>query len=228
MVLEAKRDVGGWICERLDQEFPRVASRLGYAELMLATQSVKWRQGVNPEIAKFPALRVNVAYALRGTGRAKAFQRNRAADVIGIDISFNESLGHIQVLELTDGRALFAYGLADLIAEKYRAVLRQVPRDRYRRQDVFDLDLLITGNETDDEPRAQILDALVRKCHSRHLKPSRTSLDAPEVKERSGVQWNTLALEVGEPPDFEACFTRVSGFYRNLPWSGRARASVQA
>lgn len=27
-----------------------------------------------------------------------------------------------------------------------------------------------------------------------------------------------MELELGEVPDFEGCFMRVSAFYRNLPW----------
>ena len=43
-------------------------------------------------------------------------------------------------------------------------------------------------------------------------------LDNPEIKRRSGDDWQTLELELGEVPDFEDCFARVSQFYRDLPW----------
>lgn len=217
--LQAKGDTGEWICEQLNREFPLTASRLGYEELVLATQSVKWQQGGGPpETAEFPALRVKVAYALRGTNQETALKRGRAAHVIGIDISFNESLGHIQILEITGGQELFAYGLADLIAEKYRAVLQQVPRNRNRRQDIFDLDLLIASHEIGDQLRGQILETMIGKCRSRHLEPAPASLEDPEIRERSGREWEMMELEVGEVPDFEACFARVSGFYKDLPW----------
>ncbi|MEJ2622018.1 MAG: nucleotidyl transferase AbiEii/AbiGii toxin family protein, partial [Candidatus Thiodiazotropha sp.] len=36
-----------------------------------------------------------------------------------------------------------AYSLTDLIAEKLRSVLQQIKRERQRRQDIFDLFLLL-------------------------------------------------------------------------------------
>lgn len=220
--LKAENDTGEWIREQLDEELPRVADRLGYDELVAAVQSAKWQRGGFPEVAEFPALRLKVGYARRGTNQEKALRRGWAANVIGIDISFNERLGHIQILAITGGQELFAYGLADLIAEKYRAVLQQVARNRSRRQDIFDLDLLISGNEIDDTLRTQILEVFIEKCRSRHLEPTQASLDVPEVKERSGAKWETMELEVGEIPDFEGCYARVSKFYESLPWHGFA------
>ena len=218
--LKAKEGVGEWIREQLGEELPRVANRLGYDKFVIAIQSAKWQGGANPEAMEFPALRMKVGYALRDTNQEKALMRGRAAEVIGIDISFNEHLGHIQILEITGGQELFAYGLADIIAEKYRAVLQQVTRNRSRRQDIFDLDLLISGNEIDDELRMQILEIFFEKCRSRHLEPTRTSLDTSEVRGRSGAGWETMELEMGEIPDFEGCFARVSRFYESLPWDG--------
>ena len=218
--LKAKSDIGEWICKQLNEEMPRIAGRLGHSELILMAQSAKWPRGGDPETAEFPALRVKVAYAQRGTNQEKALKRGRAADVIGIDISFNERLGHVQILAITGGQELFAYGLADLIAEKYRAVLQQVPRNRNRRQDIFDLDLLIAGHEIDNTLRAQILETLIEKCRSRRLEPAQASLEDPEIKVRSGREWGMMELEVGEIPDFEDCFARVSEFYENLPWDG--------
>lgn len=220
--LKAENDTDEWIREQLDEELPRVADRLGYDKLVTAVQSAKWQRGGFPETAEFPALRVKVGYARRGTNQEKALKMGRAANVIGIDISFNEHLGHIQILEITGGQELFAYGLADLIAEKYRAVLQQVARNRSRRQDIFDLDLLISGNEIGDKLRTQILEVFIEKCRSRHLEPTQASLGVPEVKERSGAEWKTMELEVGEIPDFEGCYMRVSEFYEKLPWEGFA------
>ncbi|MDE0104042.1 MAG: hypothetical protein OXN89_16845 [Bryobacterales bacterium] len=45
--------------------------------------------------------------------------------MVGADISFNERLLQIQVLKLTSGRELHPYALANIVAEKYRALLRQ-------------------------------------------------------------------------------------------------------
>ena len=164
---------------------------------------------------------MKIAYARRGTREEDALSEGKTTNVIKLEISFNEPLLQFQVLELTGGQELRAYSLVDLIAEKYRAMLQQVPRRRNRRQDVYDLDLLIADNQLDDSCRVQILDALIEKCRSRHIRPDRASLDDPEIKRRSGADWHTMKLELGEVPDFEDCFARVSQFYRDLPWQAK-------
>ncbi len=217
--LAVEGGVGDGVRKLLNSEFPRAAAALGYADLIVKTHSVKLLpKGKFPD-ANFPALKLKIASAKRGTKQEKTLQKGKTPVVIDIDISFNEPLPQIQVLELTGGQELFAYGLVDLIAEKYRAMLQQELRKRNRRQDVYDLDLLIVHREIDDARCAQVLEAFVAKCRSRHLKPTRASLDDPKVKKRSGADWKTMKLELGDVPDFEGCFARVSEFYRNLPWN---------
>ena len=217
-LLAPEGDVGDTVRKLLDSMFPLAAAALGYAGLIVKTHSVKPQPKAKFPDAKFPALKLKIASAKRGTTQEKALQEGKAPVVIAVDISFNEPLLQIQVLELTGGQELRAYGLVDLIAEKYRAILQQVPRKRYRPQDVYDLDRLIARNGIDDALQAQILAALVAKCHARPLKPTRASLDDPEIKRRAGANWRSMELELGEVPDFEGCFARVSEFYRNLPW----------
>ena len=211
------------IRDLLSPALPRAAAALGYADLFVKIHSVRSQPKAIFEDANFPALKLKIAAARRGTEEENALREGRAAgSIIDVDISFNEaSLQQIQVLELTSGQELLAYGLVDLIAEKYRAMLQQVPRNRNRRQDVYDLDLLIARSEVDDALCEQILESLIVKCQSRCLNPTRTSLDDPDIKERSGNDWHTLELELGEVPDFEGCFARVLDFYRNLPWNSK-------
>ncbi|NIJ43503.1 putative nucleotidyltransferase component of viral defense system [Parvibaculum indicum] len=218
-VLEAKENVDEVIRGLLDSAFPRAAAKLGYVDLILQVHSVR-RQPNHIEIedAQFPALKLKVAFAQRGTRQEQAMLAGRAPGIIDLDISFNEPLRQIQVLELTGGQELLAYGIVDLIAEKYRAMLQQVERNRNRRQDVYDLDRLITEHELPAEVRAQILEVFHEKCRSRHIEPAASSLQNPEIKTRSGANWQTLELELGEVPPFEECFERVRIFYESLPW----------
>ena len=216
--LEVEGNVGDEVRKLLDSEFPHAAAALGYADLIVKTHSVKsLPKGKFPD-ADFPALKLKIASAKRRTPQEKALQQGKTPVVIDVDISFNEPLPQIQVLKLSGGQELCAYGLVDLLAEKYRAMLQQVPRHRNRPQDVYDLDRLIARNEINDELQAQILDALVEKCQARQLKPMSASLDNPEIKKRAGAAWQSMKLELGELPDFEGCFARVAEFYRNLPW----------
>ena len=217
--LEVEGSVGDEVRDLLDSEFPRAAAELGYADLIVKTHSVKHLPKGKFPNANFPALKLKIASAKRMTPQERAIRAGKASDVmIDVDISFNEPLPQIQVLKLTSGLDLRAYGLVDLIAEKYRAMLQQVPRHRNRPQDVYDLDRLIARSEIDDKLHAQILDALVEKCQARQIEPARPSLDDPEIKKRAGAAWQSMGLELGEVPDFEGCFTRVAGFYQNLPW----------
>ena len=142
----------------------------------------------------------------------------KATNILDVDISFNEPLQHTQILGLTDGEKLLAYSLIDLIAEKYRAMLQQVERNRSRRQDVYDLKLLIERDEIDAEMKEQILESYLIKCRSRHIEPEKTSLESTEIKKRSAAEWDTMKLEVGDLPDFEESYQQVANFYKSLPW----------
>ena len=210
--------VGDRVRNMLDSMFPQAAATLGYADLIVKTHAVTARPKTIFPDANFPALKLKIASARRGTVQERALQAGKAPVVITADISFNEPLPQTQVLELTGGQELFAYSLADLIAEKYRAILQQVPRNRYRRQDIYDLDRLILRHELDDTRQTQILAALLEKCRARQIEPTRASLDDPELMRRAHAEWRTMTLELGEVPDFKECYARVAGFYRNLPW----------
>lgn len=216
--LVADKDVDVRIQSLLDSAFPRAATALGYADLIVKTHSVKRQPKKIFAEAEFPALKLKIAYAQRGTKQEKALLEGKTPNVIDVDISFNEPMQQIQILELTGGQELRAYSFTDLIAEKYRAMLQQVPRNRSRRQDVYDLHFLVADGDLDDAVRKQILDSLIEKCRSRHIEPTPQSLGDSEIKKRSGAEWNTMELELAELPDFEDCFELVSEFYRSLPW----------
>ena len=216
-------DIAKRIGTLFESALPRAAAALGYADLAVTLHSVKTLPKGMFEDARFPALKLKVASARRRTNQEKALTKG-LAPTIDVDISFNESWRQIQVLELTGGNELRAYGLVDLIAEKYRALLQQIPRKRNRRQDVYDLNLLIEQEAFDNFRRYEILDVFVAKCAARDLKPSSGSFDNPEVKARASAEWQTMELELGELPNFEECFARVLTFYRNLPWEQRQHA----
>ena len=211
-------DVEDRIRALLDSAFPRAAANLGYPDLIVHTQSIRQLPVHIHRKADFPALKLKIAYARRGTNEERALREGRASSVVGVDISFNEPLNHLQVLELTGGQALYAYGLIDLIAEKYRALLQQVPRNRYRRQDVYDLDVLIRDHLDEGVVLKDVLEALFKKCTARRIRPNSSSLDDIEVKARAGRDWDTMQLELDVLPTFEDCYARVVDFYRSFPW----------
>lgn len=216
---EVSPDIDEKIRGLLDGAFPRAAARLGYADLIIKVHSIARQPKAIFETASFPALKIKIAFARRGTPHEAALKRGIAPGKIEVDISFNEPLRQIQILGLTGGAELLAYDLVELMAEKYRAMLQQKERNRNRRQDVYDLDRLIDGREFTPEVLTQILEVFVAKCQSRNIEPTIDSLDDPEVKSRSAADWQTMQLEIGALPEFEGCYSRVSNFYRTLPWA---------
>jgi predicted nucleotidyltransferase component of viral defense system len=121
-----------------------------------------------------------------------------------------------------DGPTVAAYGITDLIAEKLRALLQQVSRNRYRRQDVYDLAHLADRFSPDATECVAILRTLRDKCAARGIVPTAVSLDDAALVERARSEWHTLEQEVGELPDFDACLEKTRRLYRGLPWGDAA------
>ncbi len=215
----ADEGIDQWMMTLLNSAFPQAAASLGYADLVVRAQSV--RRLPSQRIfttAEFPALKLKIAFAIRGTNEEQALISGMASSVIDVDISFNEPMKHVQVLRLTGGRELLSYGLMEIAVEKYRALLQQKFRNRSRRQDVYDLDLLIRQGMKDKVVLGDLLQTLLEKCAARQIVPYRESLDDEEIKDRAGRDWNTMHLELDDLPEFEGCYRRVSEFYRALPW----------
>lgn len=141
--------------KELDAVFPRATAELGYPELICAVQSCRYLPNAKlfPK-AEGPALMLKVAYADRGTRQADMLEQGRAANVLDVDISFREPVGAIQIVNLADTGIFYAYSLIDLMAEKLRALLQQEMRNRYRRQDIYDLDALLMRFSLDKDEKA--------------------------------------------------------------------------
>ncbi|MCA3018872.1 MAG: nucleotidyl transferase AbiEii/AbiGii toxin family protein [Rhodocyclaceae bacterium] len=169
----------------------------------------------------FPTLKVKVGYA-RQTNRSayQRLQNGNSPDVVEIDFSFNESTQAAVDFEIYSGGVLKRYSLTDLVAEKYRALLQQVTRDRNRRQDVYDLYLLISASRTTlDESRGEIREALLSSALSKGLKVDQNSMSDDGVRKRSMAEYDQLAREIqGALPPFEEAFAMVEEFYRSLEW----------
>lgn len=209
----------------LHQSIKHAGAALGYDLLELAVQHLKWAPKPKPQIMRsFPALNLKIGYAKRGTNQHKLLLDLKAATFVEIDISFNEPQSRIQVLELDRGLKLFAYSWIELIAEKIRALLQQLQpgREKSRRQDIYDIDRLITNIDIGAAQKREMLLAIKQKCVARNILPTFLSFDDPELKSISGREWKSLEQELEVVPDFDACFARVADFYRSLPWPSSA------
>ncbi len=206
------------IKEALNKSFIRIAEELGY-ELNCRVQSCRVQPANKPD-ASFPSVKITVGYAYKGTKKHQRLLVNQSPTHISIDYSLNELMPNLERLDVGEGEQLRAYTLVDLIAEKLRSILQQKIRNRTRRQDIFDLMLLIEKYPDLDETEKQgILKSFIEKSESRGITPGRYSLDDTETRERSQKDYLTLADEIeGKLPDFDETYDAVNKFYKSLPW----------
>lgn len=219
-IIDPEPGIAERLAEALNANFPRAAAELGYPDLLCNVQS--WRyfpKGEDFPKNDGPAVKLGVGYARRGSKQERHWKLEKAPNKLEVDISFKEPVGAIQIVRLDETSfCVRAYSLLDLVAEKLRALLQQEGRNRFRRQDIYDLDALLQRFSLDDEEKRRLLDLLRTKCTARGVTASAEALSQPEIVRRAKSQWHTLALEIGEVPDFDACFARVDAFYRSLPW----------
>ncbi len=182
-------------------------------------QSIK----INPSRpdATFPTLIARIGYADKSDlKKHRRLLRKNALDVVKVEYSFNEITPNIEHVRLARGGELSVYGLRDLIAEKYRAILQQEVRNRIRRQDVYDLFFLFNSCPTiSPGDKKGILDSLLIKSESRSLSVGAESMRSEEIMRRTRKEYQLLKQEIiGELPDFDEVYSVVQRFYELLPW----------
>lgn len=205
-------------CDSLDQAIATAVDRLDVG-LDCRVQSHELQPPGDERT--WPTLRIRIGYAPSAdAGRRARLARKQAADVLTVDVSYNEVITATEILSVYDGADVLASTLADLVAEKYRAMLQQPERNRVRRQDAYDLaHLLDAEGPALKQQSAAVLGALRAKCEARGLNPEKNSLRSPEIKRRSAQEYPQLAGEIERPlPPFEEVWSRVVGYYEELPW----------
>lgn len=214
------------VIDTLVSALPATVEALGY-DLDCRLQS----QRVQPSPQHtYVNLEMRIGYAPKGTPAHRRLQRGQASDTISIDYNFFESVPDKECIGIGDDGTLYVYGLATLIAEKFRAMLQQPLRNRMRRQDVYDLNHLIEKfSPFNPDQSAQILTTLIAKCEERQITPTRDSMANGDIYRRAQAEYPHLAAEVEAPlPDFDGSFRRVRQCYEALPWprqGGRCQTS---
>ena len=206
--------------QTLNDALPAVAARMGYPDIVCKIQTIKLRPREETfNEANAPGFKITVGYAKRGSSQEKKVIDGTAAKVLHADISFKEPIGGIQIVRFgPQGPTINAYSLKDMIAEKYRAFLQQEKRNRIRRQDIYDLSLLLEQFTFDSQEKQEILDLMLEKCHAREIFPDKNWFSSEELIRRAKSEWNSMKLEVGELPEFDKCYAVASAFYSSLPW----------
>lgn len=209
---------------QLDAALARAAAGLGYVDMALAVQRFEYLPRADGfETFQAPALKLTIGYARRGSPAERHLKDRRSPHALQVDISFNEQVVHAAELQIDGAEVTIrAYDVAEIIAEKLRALLQQPLRNRSRRQDVFDIDWLVRQYAPDKTQQSAILHSLCAKSEDRDVVITPESLEQPAVRERAQREWNTLKMEIGAAlPPFDEAFARVNAFYRTLPWPSR-------
>jgi predicted nucleotidyltransferase component of viral defense system len=206
------------LIEELDAQLYQVNDELPY-DTMCLIQSAK----LNPKApdASFPTLKIKIGYAPRShSGHVKRLKAKQSPTILEIDYSYDEAVYEVEVLSLSDGDGLQAYGFTNLIAEKYRSLLQQPYRRRNRRQDVYDLHMLLSDCEALSPVEQRQLHAhLIGSCQSRNIIAMPESMRDPQVRAMAAEDYAGLAEEIeGELPDFELAYETVQNYYEKLPW----------
>lgn len=205
---------------RLAEGLVFASERLGYG-LDCRVQGMERKPA--REDASFPTIKTRVGYAYKSNkGEHKRLQVGQATKVVKLDYSLNEPVGHVELYELEDGNEIRTYGLIELIAEKFRALLQQQVRDRMRGQDVYDLYHLFTlypDLVTEGKIKQKIFERLVEKSAIRSISVSVESLANTEVRRRAKEDYQDRYSEIekGLPP-FDTLYEKVEEYYRSLPW----------
>jgi len=205
---------------RLDEGLVFAAESLGYG-LDCRIQGIVQKPA--REDASFPTIQTKVGYAYKSKpAEHKRLREGQATKVIKLDYSLNEPVGDVELYELEDGNEIRTYGLIELIAEKFRALLQQQVRDRMRGQDVYDLYHLFTIHPdlvAQEETKSKILERLVEKSTIRNLPVSVESLANTDIRRRTEEDYKKRysEMEDGLPP-FDSLYERVEEYYRSLPW----------
>ncbi|MBP7136615.1 MAG: nucleotidyl transferase AbiEii/AbiGii toxin family protein [Sphingomonadaceae bacterium] len=197
---------------------PSAAALVGSPDTIIKVQSVKYRPRPDTFIdADAPAIEVKFAFAERGTKDEAKLNSGTSNNIIYADISFNEQICNIDEICIgSTGISFFAYSKCDLVAEKLRSILQQKTRKRNRRQDVYDLWFLIKNYPINYKECSEIKNVFLQKSRSRGIEPDENSLNDREIIERSQSEWDTLASEVQNLPNFDTAFETVSEFYSML------------
>lgn len=205
--------------ERFNGALVEAVDKLAY-DVDCAIQG--WKQNPPRDDATFPTIQINVGYANRSNPKAhRRLLRNQANQVVKIDFSLNEPRGEPELFQIEEGKSIQIYSFHDLVGEKFRAVLQQEVRNRYRRQDIYDLHLLVKYRDSSfaDETRSKILHSLIEKATARKLLVNQQSMRNPEIIRRSREQYSLLENEIeGDLPEFEDTFDFVRAYYEDLPW----------
>jgi len=179
----------------------------------------RWEVRPKGEGKNFQTMSLSIGYAPKGSRQHESLMKNKCPNVVEVDYSFNELTLEKEIIKIFNEDSLEAYSFTDLVAEKFRAILQQEMRNRFRRQDPYDLYFLLNNHSITETEKKKILDSLIVKSKSRNLEVNKLSIAIENIKQRSEKEYSQLADEIEEPlPPFEEVYSFIQTFYQSLPW----------
>ncbi len=164
-----------------------------------------------------PTYSIKVCFQLPGDRYYQNFaERTGFAEVIEVEISLND------ILCETDERKLEASAnpvrvctLEDIIAEKLRALLQQIPRNRNRPQDVFDIASMVRKHSALIDLE-KVSSFLVRKSEAREIVATKGAFDE-EVREKAETTYEAEIRDfTTEFIPFDEAWAEVLAFVARL------------
>jgi predicted nucleotidyltransferase component of viral defense system len=163
--------------------------------------------------ATLPTYSIGVGYQFPGDRHFADFEQpHRMANaVVELEVSLNDIVCETERHRLSPDEPgeLQVCSLEDIIAEKLRALLQQIPRNRTRPQDVFDIASRVTALG-DALNLQKVTDYLLRKSAPRDITATKAAFADPEVKRRAATDYETsLQLTQTTLPPFENAWATV-------------------
>jgi predicted nucleotidyltransferase component of viral defense system len=138
--------------------------------------------------------------------------------VVKIEISLNDVVCETLTKQLSPEHPaqIRACTLEDILAEKLRALLQQVARNRTRPQDAFDIARMYREHEKSLD-LAKIAAFLQKKCLARSISVSRRAFADEEVRRRAAFEYEKLlAISQTDPIPFDEAWQIVSQLVSKL------------
>lgn len=201
--------------KRFNRTLKEVAPIYNFETLVIQRTDV---QPGNHDPREFPALVINVGYSGLKE-RDPPF-----SDIVKLEITLNEVVCADEYVLVDSGTTdrinLHVSGLDDIIAEKLRSLLQQVPRDRNRPGDVYDI-WFFTTRAGASLSEKNIATYLQKKSRDR-LGVEKVTLNMftdGEVRERASVGYDDISSRLPDGkalPPFEEAFDQVIQFVESL------------
>lgn len=148
----------------------------------------------------FPTYQIKIGYRFPGDRYFIDFEKRDkpVSSVIELELSLNDEVCETTMNSLTEASSarLKTCTLEDIIAEKLRALLQQVIRNRNRKQDLSDVVQMFRKRSSEIDVK-KISDYFVRKCRVRNIYPTKEMFN-DDVKARAAYEYETL-FSVNDP-----------------------------